>query len=1287
MYSNNELHTHTDASLGDGGQTVCELIDEAIEKGATAVAITDHGVCTNWIDFYNYCNGDEVNHKVAAKKIKPILGVEAYITRSFAIASEEKIIRQHCIFLAKDYKGLQDISRFVSATNRNFDDKEKPVGDIEMIEKYLCNGNVICLSACIAGVIATPLRYNEYVDKEILKIQNRINKSLDTMPGNISAARRADAKAQKIIDEKKSIIDSLSSVANKKYRDTINSIKKMEDEEKKNLLLEQVEIEKIETKKAKEEIKEIKAEIAKIKENVREQHALCMKNKKKLQTIDANYQLIQELNDNKKSTMELLNDAKTTALLYQKLFGDDFYLEVQYHGIESEAIVFPQIVSLARELNIPLVATNDVHFAKRGGEIRRNYLRNAATLKWGWEDYEDFDKELFYKNGDELANSLLLILDEDAVSEAMTNIDVVVSKCNLTLSEAKHYPEFEDADIRLRELAETGYTKAYVKDSDVFVEIKADGVHKRYPDFDEDKKKRFEYELSIISQMNFSSYFLFIADVISVCKRARSNALDIGPGRGSGAGSMICYCCNITEIEPLSQNLLFERFLNPNRVSMPDVDTDFSAFAREYAIAYVTEKYGSNAVAGIMTKAKMGTKSAIDYASKLYAIERGLDKMIYSDKAVALKKFLGDKNIHSMKEDVDREFSDDEISLGIYQIATLIEGYYTSYGQHAAAVIAIQKDSIEDFIPLIKTTDEKGNVDEKLAIQADMVQAEAQLGFIKFDFLGLKNLNVITRCMELVLKNHNKEIIPYKMDPIDENVYREIFAKADTDFVFQFESDGMKGMLKQLNPTCFEDIVLAVSVYRPGPMDFIPDIICSKDTGKKSDFIEKIPILEEILAPTYGYPVYQEQVMQIMTTAAGFDLGRADNVRRFMSKKKEDKLAAEKPAFVEGCINNGISKEDATWLFEQLMPFAKYGFNKSHAAAYSFISYITAYLKHYYPEEYLCAAMLEQGDKTFQMVRNCNNYGITLLPPDVNLSEKDYTTSESKIIRIGLVAIKGFANASDSIIDERKLNGPFVNLKDFIKRTHLKKNEYEALILSGACDSLVSIANRDDMIKYCHNCIELLSEIDDAKNESTKLELINQFNSIKLKSISPTSLSDSCTMEFEKLGMFLSGNPLDDYLLDGVLPEEDGNFSKVGGIVTNYNAFKTKKTGDNMASFDFTDKDGNNISSVIFPRQFKSYEHLLDDSAIVAISGEIRTDDERGTQIIVDEIFPLSKRENAKTIVVSTISQMFEFSKKISTCKDGSPFYVEILEKQSKDILYLSPEMVEKIQEIGCEIV
>lgn len=598
---NNELHLHTDAyynGMGDGAQTVVQAVDAAVKKGATAVAITDHGNCANWVDFYNYCRGDEVDHQTLGKKgfepVKPILGVEAYIGKPETLLSE-KVINQHFIILAKNYKGMQAISRYVSESNRHRDDKGRPVGSFEMLKQFFGPGtagygNIIASSACIAGVLCNPLMFNKRVQKEISKIQKRIDNSecpmeyfdaleqcnaVDTKVAEYDETL-AKLEAQKIelkstVDAKQAEIKAITEQAkaekDKERKADLNAKKKSLTEEKQVLNAPLVEV--------RDKIKEIKAQKKDAKDSVADiRKNIVTPNKNKGATLAANIENIKILNSKLKTEDELMNDCKLAAKEYLEVFGSDFYVELQYHHITEEAEIMPLLVNVAKELNIPTVITNDVHMAYVEDLQARNLIRNAARIKQGvWSDAIPGDEELYYKSGEEKAAIVSEIIDADVVAESMANIVKITDMIeDFALSESKHYPEFKDADEKLRELATYGKCDVELLDGlkSIHIESSVAGIKARYGNnWTDDLQQRFEYELSVISQMGFSSYFLFIADVIIKCKEARENATDIGPARGSGAGSIVCYLSAITELEPISNNLLFERFLNPERVSMP----------------------------------------------------------------------------------------------------------------------------------------------------------------------------------------------------------------------------------------------------------------------------------------------------------------------------------------------------------------------------------------------------------------------------------------------------------------------------------------------------------------------------------------------------------------------------------------------------------------------------------------------------------------------------------------------------------------------------------------------
>ena len=593
---NVELHLHTDAyykGIGDGAQTVTQAVDIASKRGATAIAMTDHGNCVNWTDFFNYARGGEVNHQTLEKKglnlIKPILGIEDYERRMECLISDTvikennlseeitskvtKTLDMHMILLAKDYKGLQQIARLNSEENRIIKAKEKPVGNYELLKRIFSEpGHVVCSSACVAGIISSYLLFNNRVNKEIGKIERRIAKSEESLGDEYKLAKTNFDAAQEEIDKRTSIIDELKPVANKKYGKAKTTIKKEKDDEVRALLQAELDKEVVETENAKARIKELKEEIKNIKSSVSDDKKILTKAKSKLATIDDNNNLISYLKASLKSEDELLADAIEATKLYKDIFGSDFYIELQYHHIDVEAFVMPILVEVAKATDTECIITNDVHVDVPENLETREYLRNCAQISRPWNESIPGDEELYFKTYEEKKQILSEIISPEVIDRAIENVEKIADSCNIDkLSESNHYPEFKDADTKLRELAETGHCDVELLDGrKISISSKTAGIEARYgKNWNDSLKERFEYELGIISKMGFSSYFLFIADVIIKCKEARENATDIGPGRGSGAGSIVCYLAAITELDPIKYDLLFERFLNPERVSMP----------------------------------------------------------------------------------------------------------------------------------------------------------------------------------------------------------------------------------------------------------------------------------------------------------------------------------------------------------------------------------------------------------------------------------------------------------------------------------------------------------------------------------------------------------------------------------------------------------------------------------------------------------------------------------------------------------------------------------------------
>ncbi len=773
-----------------------------------------------------------------------------------------------------------------------------------------------------------------------------------------------------------------------------------------------------------------------------------------------------------------------------------------------------------------------------------------------------------------------------------------------------------------------------------------DGLKERYGDKASAYEERLTYELNTIKEMGYVEYFLIVWDFINY---ARTHGIPVGPGRGSAAGSLISYTTGITDIDPMKYNLVFERFLNPERVSMPDIDTDFDPEGREEVIDYVRKKYGDDCVTQIVTFGTLKTKSAIQDVGRAMGLPLQFVnsvKKLVPDVIPDPDKELTIENALIYSTELKELYDSDPQVKQLLDIAMELEGLPRNTGVHAAGVVISGKPTVE-YMPLSLG---KGNV---IITQYEKEVIEA-IGLLKMDFLGLRNLTVINDTIGQVEKNYNIKLDMHNIDYNDPKVMA-LFADGKTEGVFQFESGGMKNLLKQLNPTHIGDLILANAVYRPGPMDFIPNIVECKRTGKQSPFIERFPILKDLLSDTYGFPVYQEQVMQIMTTCAGFTMGRADNVRRFMSKKKWDKLAAERPAFVQGCFDtNGISAEDADWLFDQLMPFAKYGFNKSHAAAYSYVAVQTAYLKCYYPLEYMAALMtsvLNSSSKIAEYITECREAGIELLPPDVNYGEADFSVDNGKI-RYGLSAIKSVGSGTvESIISEREKNGLYTDLEDFINRVtkyDANKRTIENLILAGALDTLEGNRRQKRLIYE-----QIMDSVNKNRKESMdgQMSLMDflgeeQKEILKVPMPNMEEFPKEMLLAFEKdlMGVYVSGHPLDEYISllqknvtahavefaaktdpaegDFDVEEEEASASikdgaevVIGGIIEKSD-LKYSNKGNAYGNIILEDLSGE-VRVLAFAKTFDRVRPLLTEGNKVFIKGSVRNEGDGNAAILI----------------------------------------------------------------------
>lgn len=939
--------------------------------------------------------------------------------------------------------------------------------------------------------------------------------------------------------------------------------------------------------------------------------------------------------------------AKETALKYKSIFGEgNYYIEIQNHKFDDQQRIIPLLIRLSQETAIPLVATNDAHYIdKSDAKAQRVLVCISTATTLDDPNKLEFPTEEFYvKSGDEM---LELFPNQP---QAILNTVRIAEQCEV---------DFEFGKTKLPYFHIDG-----VDDNEQFLrDMCKDGLYKRYGDPTKEAFERMEYELSVITQMGYTDYYLIVWDFINY---AKNHGIPVGCGRGSGAGSLCAYCIGITGIDPLKYNLLFERFLNPERVSMPDFDIDFCMEGRQKVIDYVVKKYGSDHVAQIVTFGTLAAKAAVrdvaramglpyqtgDVVAK--AVPRGFPLAYSIEKIPEVKKlYESDAKIHELLD-----------------TAIKVEGMPRNASTHAAGVV-ITKEPVDHYVPLYSR-------DGQVSTQYTMTVLE-RLGLLKIDFLGLRNLTIINHCQQQVRKKNpdfNIENIPLD----DPKVY-EMLSQGKTEGVFQFESAGMTATIMKLRPTGIEDLIAVISLYRPGPMDSIPTYIRNRHNPNLVTY--KHPLLKSILEVTYGCIVYQEQVMQIFRTLAGYSYGRADIVRRAMAKKKHEVLENERKAFIYGeegqCVGavaNGVPEKIANEIFDEMISFASYAFNKSHAAAYATISYQTAYLKCHYYEEYMAALMtisiLDSTDKLLSYTADVKRNNVALLPLDINKSGRGFVAEENGI-RFALLAVKSLGEgAIASIIKERETNGLFRSLQDFCSRMtgrDIHVRTCEALIKSGAFDCFPN--NRHEMLNACESLmqsaaqesrINLEGQLDffGGSAQATAMETV-------IKPIEEFSHKKLLEFEHESVGMYISGHPLDEFepialagkctdvavilenSAEGAVGFKDGDNVDILAMMTHKKLFKTKN-GSMMSFTTFEDKSGS-MEVLVFPAIYEISSSMLKDNAVLHIRGKISLNDDEPPKLIADFIETAERfTEQAlkKSICIRVDSKDIET---IETCK------------------------------------
>ena len=977
----------------------------------------------------------------------------------------------------------------------------------------------------------------------------------------------------------------------------------------------------------------------------------------------------------KNITRGMYEEAKSAALRYEKIFGKgNFFLELQDHGIPQQQRVNQQLLRMSQETGIALVATNDVHYTYDTDAEAHDILLCVQTRKLlSDENRMRYEGGQYYvKSPEEMAELFPYI------PEALENTQKIADRCEVEIEfGVTKLPKFD---------VPAPYTSwEYLN------KLCYDGLKERYSGDLTELEKRLEYELGVIKTMGYVDYFLIVWDFI---RFARDHDIMVGPGRGSAAGSLVSYTLGITKLDPIKYNLLFERFLNPERVSMPDIDVDFCFERRQEVIDYVVEKYGKDRVVQIVTFGTMAARGVIRDVGRVmdlpYAQCDAIAKMIPEELNITIDKAL------KMNPELKNLYTTDETVKKLIDMSRRLEGLPRHTSMHAAGVVISQK-SVDEYVPLARASD------GSIVTQFTMTTLE-ELGLLKMDFLGLRTLTVIQKAVKLIEKNKGISLDMDHVDYNDKAVY-DMLGAGKTEGVFQLESAGMTSFMKELKPESLEDVIAGISLYRPGPMDFIPQYIEGKNNPDSIHFL--CPQLEPILSATYGCIVYQEQVMQIVRSLGGYTLGRSDLVRRAMSKKKAAVMEKERQNFVygneeegvPGCVNRGISEEIANKIYEQMMDFAKYAFNKSHAAAYAVVAYQTAYLKCHFPVEFMAALMtsvIDNPPKVADYILSCRRMGIAILPPDINKGDSTFSVDGGGI-RYGLSAIKSIGKpVIEAIVAERNQRGDFTSLRDFIERMtgkDVNKKAIENFIKAGAFDELPG-NRRQKMMVYAQILDAIVQE---KKNMMAGQMSLFDFVSEEEKTAYEIHMPDveeypkEAKLAFEKevLGIYISGHPLEEYetcwrknisaVTTDFMPDEesgqpkvrDGQQVIVGGMITE-KTIKYTKTNKVMAFLTLEDLLGT-VEIVVFPRDYEKNVRLMEIDEKVFIKGRVSVEEERASKVICESMYSFEDAPRELWL---------QFETKESFLSREEELYEDLKEADGKDsvVIYIkSPKAIKRM--------
>ncbi len=950
--------------------------------------------------------------------------------------------------------------------------------------------------------------------------------------------------------------------------------------------------------------------------------------------------------------------AREAACYYRDLFGPKrFYLELQDHGLPEQSEVNHHLEMLGREEGIPLVATNDVHYLGREDQAVHDVLLCIQTGKTIHDEKRLKFKsgEFYFKNPEQMRQLFA------SYPEALDNTLQIAGRCRVDFEFGKIYlpnyqlPSGAPAEEFLRRLC-------------------LEGLARRYNQVDQALEQRLDYELTVINQMGYASYFLIVWDLI---RYAKNKGILVGPGRGSAAGSLVSYCLGITNIDPIRYNLIFERFLNPERISMPDIDIDFSDDRRDQVLNYVVEKYGQDRVAQIITFGTMAARAAVRDVGRALAIPYGevdrIAKLIPFEVGMTISKALEQSAElkAAYREDSYRQLLDTSLA---------VEGAPRHASVHAAGVV-ISREPLVNLVPLQKTS-------EGAVITQFPMGTLEKLGLLKMDFLGLKTLGIIGETVENIKHRSNLDLDIEQL-PLDDPPTYQLLSGGGTAGIFQLESSGMRSVLKELQPNKFEDIIAVVALYRPGPMEQISAFVSNKHASGAISYYH--PALESILKETYGIIVYQEQIMQIASQMAGFTLGQADLLRRAIGKKKKEILDQQQALFEEGCLKNGYDKKLAVEIYNLILKFASYGFNKSHAAAYAMLAYQTAYLKANYPVEFMAALMTgycANSDKVALYIADCRRQGIEVLPPDINESEQSFTVVGPTRIRFGLMAVKNLGlGAIESIITARR-SRQFGSLKDFTDRVDLRfcnRKVVESLVKSGAFDSLGG--SRAGYLAYLEEALAF-GQSSQRERDNGQISLFTFMDrdskenlmEDRLPDISEFKMEERLGLEKEMLGLYISGHPLEQYrflfeqmshLTCCAELEEAGDSQPVtvGGIVKTARPFYTKK-GRNMSFITLEDLTGS-VEVIVFPELYQRQEDLFQVDRLLIINGKTDFKEEEEIKLLADSAIPLPRQPKQMFLKIGSghdMGYLLDLKRVLSEKEGNIPVYL-LFEREKKMVL------------------